>query len=420
MASIRVHKTDSTGKPVLWSVAMKEGGKWIKKYFSEEKEAKKALLGSQMAEIENGSVSTPLRGNLDSWVLKYKALEYAGIRPNTQEQWENTFKFLARNSIEQVQDLTTDRIALALSQECHLKPNTKNGYLMKIGKFVRFLQKRGMNVKVDVQELRNSLPKRFDQESRANKEFLSLDEFQKISDWFAEKKFESRYLLLQVLASFGFRINELLKSDITDLKDGVITIRTELEKTHKKRFVRIPAKMEDHIRSIREKFNTKKSDALFICEQTGGRLHYRTMQKWWRKACKELEIKNKPIHRLRALGFYVLYESSGHDMLLVKEVCGWQSDAFKYYSSSRKDKLPTYFAAIGGMLGNNIICDELNSPISKQVAELARNNKGIIDANDSIDRVFFSNLSKTNFNSEIDKIENFLKLVRKKLVIQDI
>jgi hypothetical protein len=175
--------------------------------------------------------------------------------------------------------------------------------------------------------------------------------------------------------------------------------------------------MVDEIIGIRNKFNTSKSTAMFIDEKTGKALRYRTMQKWWNLACKDLQIYNKPIHRLRALGFSVLYESSGHDLALVRQVCGWQSEAWNHYSGQRRDKLPLYFNAIASMLGNNLICDTLNSPVSIKVGTLISENKEVLERVETIDKAFMGNLAKTRYNSDVDRIEQLLKHLGYKLEV---
>lgn len=410
MASLSVHRKNNEGIPTVWRVTTKVEGKWRPKYFNSEKEAKLHLLDCQRQELESGAVA-PANGNnalfKNVWD-RFVAIYVSGQRQATQYNYHRAFGLVSED-IRTIHDFTAENITTAFLRKKN-KPRTRLTHLAKLKKFHKWANRNGHSITIDWEKVHENLVRKVVD----NKQFLTPVEYRKILAWFSAKKLESRLILIQTLAERGFRINELLKSTIEDINwsNHTITIRPEIEKTNKSRTVYLGDFLLGIISQRREEYNKSKNNAIFIDERTGGPLRYRTMKKWWSIACKDLKITGKPIHRLRALAFFFIYKASNHNIELCKQICGWQSSAYKFYVSSYTDEMPHLSKTISRLATGWVYPDEDKSSIGDAlVAAMASSSKTLdqIAADVKVDRMMLGHLMELGLNPELAKIEAIAK-----------
>ena len=411
MASYSAHETDKSGYVIRWRVSFKIDGKWKQKYFTIEKEAKLFCLEQEKTEIltnsDNNKLITRDTAPFDLVWKRFLATHVAKFsRQNTISNYDKVYT-LIKNDITLLGDFTRENIIKSFLQKKHL-PSTRKTYLIRLSIFQEWAKKNSINVNVDFDYISDAILTKVDND----KQFLSVEQYRAILEWFEKRGDLSKALLIELLAERGFRVREIINSDMNDIDDfnNTITIRAGIEKNHKNRTVNIGAEFIAKIKRIRESYIKKDTNAIFIDEKTGGRLQYDTLHKWWSKACAKLNITKRTIHRLRALAFYLIYKSSGHNLELTKQVCGWQSSAFRHYVGSMGDELPSLSKSITQLAkgihyssnNNSLIC----ASISKAIMERDGFEKLIAEG---FPKSWLEQFTLSTFNAEITRFERFAK-----------
>ncbi len=127
---------------------------------------------------------------------------------------------------------------------------------------------------------------------------------------------------LQLEANLGLRIGDILQLRLVDiLRDGNrYRLNITEEKTGKKRSFTVPAEIYSWLRDYADANGIGKEDRLFP-------LTVRAIQKHLKTVCDYLELENVSTHSFRKFLFTSIYESSGHDIVLVQTIAQHASPA---------------------------------------------------------------------------------------------
>ncbi len=146
-------------------------------------------------------------------------------------------------------------------------------------------------------------------------EILTIEEIRKMINATSNIKHK---LILKILYGCGLRVSEIvnLKKEEIDFNDGLIHIK--LAKGKKDRFVKLPEKIKEELKSY---YNLDSEETLFASNR-GGKLTTATIQAIVESSAKKADIKKEVYPHLLRHSFATHLLESGVDLRIIQKLLG--------------------------------------------------------------------------------------------------
>ena len=141
--------------------------------------------------------------------------------------------------------------------------------------------------------------------------------------------------ILTVEANLGMRVGDVLRLRLADIVEdgGRFRLNVTEEKTGKRRTFSVPPEMVKFLRTYARDHGIAEDERLFpVCEYA--------VQKHLKKVCDFLGCKNVSTHSFRKWYATEIYNSNGHDIILVQQLLQHSSPAItRRYIGIAEDKI---------------------------------------------------------------------------------
>ena len=310
-----------------WRISVKDfDGKWkrLSADTAEEAQAKADAWNERLAGVGGESTQVLLDEYISRVLVKKESRTIANFLSNTK-------RLVAL--CPSVALIDADRIL-----DCckGLRSSSSMTRIKNIRWFVEYLEDiHGKQYQIDWKKLRKWVKS----DDAKEKRWFDDGEMEVLWSYLRKHKMHREWAIFNLMSHYGIRVGavtQLVWGDL-NLKTLHLTLRKEICKNDKQ--ITFPISKRD--RTLMKHYgnpNRAVDQPIFI-NRSGEKWSANGLASKFRRICLKADLGQRNIHLLRSYAFWFLYRLSGYNLELVRMICGWDSDSYKYYiGEMREDK----------------------------------------------------------------------------------
>lgn len=260
---------------------------------------------------------------------------------NTRKAIMTTMNHIVGSSMKYPAELTSaGLIALFGGREKAIAKSTLKTYMKHVGWLLQYMEEiRGIKIDLDLKKVSKYIQVHTD---KREKEYFTAEDVLILFNFY-KKNYPEYYPMIRLMAFCGIRIGAAtqLKCKDLDTENGTLVVPAHIEKSRKEMVYHLPESIFKEINSNMAEILGQHDypgepdydfdKPLFYHHNNFTPISASGFSQRFSEHCREMKLGKRNIHLLRAFAFAQLYEQSGHNLEMVKQIVGWDSESYKYY-----------------------------------------------------------------------------------------